>query len=44
MSNVLEMLTTLTDTDVIIARLCRLHSTEDPSMNREEMHCDVVKI
>ena len=44
MSKVLEMLTTLMGTGGIIARLCRLQSTEDPSMNREETHCDVVKI
>lgn len=38
------MLTTLAGSGVIIVRFCRLLSTEDPSMNREEMHCDVVKI
>jgi len=38
------MLTTLNGTGGIIAGLCRLHSTYNPSMNREETHCDVVKI
>ncbi len=36
------MLTTLAGSGVIIVGLCRLHGTEDPSMNREETHCDVV--
>ncbi len=37
-------MTTFAGSDGIIARLCRLHGTEDPSINREETHCDVVKI
>mgnify|MGYP001038306040 FL=1 len=37
-------MTTFAGSDVIIARLRRLHGTEDPSINREETHCDVVKI
>ena len=44
MSKVLEMLITLAGSGGIIARFCRLLSTEDPSLNREETHCDVVKI
>ena len=39
-----QLLTTLTGSNGIIARLRRLHGTEDPSINREETHCDVVKI
>ena len=34
-------MTTLAGSNGIIARLRRLH---DPSINREETHCDVVKI
>lgn len=37
-------MTTLAGSNGIIARLRRLHGTEDPSINREETHCDVVKI
>ncbi|EHM44641.1 hypothetical protein HMPREF0880_04794 [Yokenella regensburgei ATCC 43003] len=43
-SKLLEMLTTFAGSGGIITRFCRLHSTEDPSINREETHCDVVKI
>jgi len=38
------MLPTLDGTGGIIVRLCCLHGTDNPSMNREETHCDVVKI
>lgn len=44
MSKLLEMLTTLASSSGMIARLSRLRSTEAPSLNREEPHCDVVKI
>lgn len=38
------MLTTLECTGGIIVRLCYPQMTDNPSMNREETHCDVVKI
>jgi hypothetical protein len=37
-------MTTFAGSNGIIARLRHLHGTEDPSINREETHCDVVKI
>ncbi|ARU83240.1 hypothetical protein A8A57_22025 [Lelliottia amnigena] len=43
-SKVLEMLTTLGSTGGIIVRLYCLQMTGKPSMNREDTHCDVVKI
>ncbi len=38
------MLTTFAGTNDMIVRFCCLLSTDNPSMNREETHCDVVKI
>jgi len=38
------MLTTLDFTGGIIVRLCCLQMSDNPSMNREDTHCDVVKI